>query len=87
MLDWVYNFLNKNKLVVILLIFTAWISGILSIKDYFFNSKSTILLPDKAVNINDSRGIIFKDSIIEGGTSVSNSEEVGFERTRIKEQQ
>ena len=52
---------------------------------YFFPSFQTDLPSKKTLNIDNSRGIIFQDSIIQGGADVSGSQEVEFNKTRITE--
>lgn len=50
---------------------------------YFFPPHSDQVPTGDTVQINESKGIIFEDSVIQGGASVSESEGVEFKKTRI----
>lgn len=53
------------------------------IKRYFSFEELSTYKSNKTVDINDSRGIKFLDSIIHGGLNINKGNEIEIEKTRI----
>ena len=78
----VHYFLTKNKVAVILIILIGIIS---SVYTFLQKDESSVIQQKGTLNINDSKGVTFKDSIIQGGTNLNETENINFNKTRISE--